>query len=123
MEHRIEKESVQILLYSDYMSLTPLSVLSLYPLSLANEWQRGGARKKQEIERWTETEERKTERNSPFPLRLSRLDNLEHLIFGDSSSLWNRYCKLARLLLSFLFHCRTERLGIILSLSIQQVSR
>jgi len=63
--------------------------------------------------------------NHPLPPLLLRLrtslDDLEHLILSDSFHSWQRHRKLRRLLLSLLLDRRTERLGGIRPLAVEQV--
>jgi hypothetical protein len=51
------------------------------------------------------------------------LDDLEHLLFGDPPDLGQGYAVLGRLVLSPLLDTARQGLGILLTLSVQQISR
>ena len=56
-------------------------------------------------------------------LALSGLEDLEHLVLGDTSDLGERDGKLAGLFLALLLDRRRERLGVVLALAVEQVGR
>jgi hypothetical protein len=62
----------------------------------------------------------------PLPalgLGLARLENLEHLVLGDAANLGQRHRVLCRPVLAALLDRRRERLGVLLTLAVEQVGR
>ena len=53
----------------------------------------------------------------------TRLDDLEHFLFGDSPDFGQRHAVLGRLVLSPLLDTARKSLGILLTLSVQQIGR